>query len=1092
MDLFSSSEWPNLPNSGPATITMDGSPIHDIITTFNKQMNLIKEMTTTHHETLTNIQQNYEKLNDKINKNEEKLLIFEGIDLMNKLNSHTTQIEDLTNRHMTSITDTNNKIDNIEKKLNILSNSDININERMNSIDNEKLSEQKVISQALTQIKVLNDQMNSLKSDIKDIKKNIINNNQHGNVSLTSTPSSSSPSASSFPTNLMNEMKNLQNELNQTLPNLINKEELSSIKDLINSVDNNYQRDLKNLQDLLTQQQHDMNQLLQQQQQQRQQQQQQSIPNTQPQVNSPQSFLKYNLDEFSQRILTLEIRMNHLTTTPPPSAIPQTHSPSLTMNSLPQFNDSIKQQIYENEKNINDILINLENINGKYEENRQHVDDLKEFHDSKIQQIVENLMKTQDNERKLLNNFDKLENKLYQLEKKLDDTTTSTSNPRVSLNLTPPATPLRGHDPLPVTTTTTILSGSGSQSYKIEQNLQNKFKIICEELQSSLQSIRYDMNRKYHDLELAIEKIVLLPCEGCGGTLSEVLKLSETIQSSNSPQEPEPVVGSQPLEERDGSKSDEKKITSNGYTPSPSLMNHRLCRRRCPACLDREGLTAYTSKDMMEKFQEFSENLQKIQKKIKNFNEKFQILNDKDDKIFLLLDDLKVRVHERIPLELDKLSTNKMNKEDSSVLFHDIIQQYNGATSTSTGNPIEELIQQVRLDMNLLHTTTATNMEEEMNKMRKNIKNHNNLLHNQEEEIQNLLKLYRNIQESLITYTTTSSATASTSGSRGGGPTHQPTSNLDPEIKFQIKDLKERFEGIIRKMNDLEGNHHHSEENLKKFRSLLDTTRDEQQINHQQTLQQLQLIKTTLISSKDIEKLIKQSIISYLNTEMITKDRLLEIQENVEKFKKYEKIIEKKINNEINNIKELINNQKRIFLENSKKYEIRVKSLLFELQNHVENTAIHGDSSGSSHGHGHGHGYIPSFPSSSSSPIYSSYHPTPLSTTTTTTPLLSSHPPSQLTEEAFGLTSSPSGNNSSPKLKTYPEILRNTISQSSQSPSPQESPSMNAIPENGDDHEMSMEKSLNDMNDQIDFEDYVRNTLNPITEKKKKTKGNGG
>lgn len=1119
------------------------------------------------------------------------------------------------------------RLENIENKLITSSLDDLNLlGQRIGTLEKERLNDQQSLIAAMSQIKSLTDQLNLFKRQ---------HHQQQQQQQLQQQPLIISPQTHNNPTLLLtnrsleDQMKELREEWNQMNLSFLRKEDLVKVKDLINFVGNDLRKDLQGFQTIMRQQQTEINLLKE------QQQQQQQRPHTNH--NIPQSPSPHFFDEISKRVLTLEIRMNHLTT---PTPQPQSPVPIVPTS----VTESLKHQVHENERSIHEALARLDQVTSQCDDQRLTLEDLKRKTDLKFKQQKDERLQTQQTETDLLNQIREIDQKTLQLERKIQEISRAS----------PPSTPY-------LSTPITLAPQSKqieTPTKSIEQHLNHRLKTICDELQTSLQSIRKEMKTKHQDLQLLFEKS-FLPCEGCGGAMPTYFAANQIHQINSisadvavpldaafvpvsSPPFTSAIVhiksivanglpaaelmgGSDPytilafndwsfttkvlenarsdvgweydpsdpqiqfevtpenlgalelsakvwdkndigsdtligqgsgslqtalklplgsdvevtfpllnkksksaglvtivflLEDKDDGKEEIKLLnkkakkvkeatfvpsvspsmlnttgtqplgvlhadpnhlpnlspgTGNGYTPSPSLLNQRLCSRRCPACLDRLGLTSYTSKEMMEKLNEFNEHLNKVNKKLKIQHDKIHTISDKQEKVILFIDEIKDKVLNVIPKDIQLLFEAKVDRGDCTALIIEILRQYMPSVAGEGGglsfggvnsNEIEELEKKIRKDFILLHSTTKDSIEEEIKKLKKQMNSHHNSIQSHNEELVSLSQLSEKIHNSLLTHA------ANTSGGGNGSSnilTTDPNSmspaqrervaeyfGFDPEMKMAIKDLKAKIERLSERLDSCEGNQQQSEESGKKLRTLVDTTREEMKKNFKDHTQQLQHLKSTHLSGREIEDRIQHSI-SHLDPQIFHKDRIIEMRDDVEKLKRYEKILEKKISNQGDHLFEVIDEQKRITAEYQKRLESKLKSMTMEMQSHLEkHPAAHMTLTGGGMGTFGGTGFFPSFPSS---PLY---------------PHLSS------TGGGVERYQEDSHSNSNPKLRTYPDAFRNSVFQGSLSPQEIASPEFND--EIAKQHEFR---------DQLDFEDYVRNTLNPVTEEKKKKKSNG-
>jgi hypothetical protein len=1064
---------------------MDGAPIHDVLLTVHKQLNILKTVATQQQDSFNEMKQAVDEKMLGINsKLDEKLTgALDAQDLIKqiipRLETNEKLLTELQSRPLIDPEQTI-RLENVEKKLGSFYGTDTNILGRVGFLEEGRLHDQQSLAQAMTQIKLLSESMNQLKHEMRNIKKDSksLPPMSHPPVAPAETaPGTGSGNGSEA---LDRQLKSLQDEWKRTVPTLIHKEEISRLKDLLNYIANDLQREVKGCQTIVQRQQEEIAQLKQNQ-----------PPPSPQQSSSATSTRPHTTDEILNRLLTLEIRMNHLAT----AAIPSNNSPPPSFSSSSSFatpfSESLKQQISENEKNIHEAMIKIDNLTGKVDEQRGSLEELRRAHDSKLKRHGESLSQVHATNTELMNQLQNLENKSLALEKKIQNELTRAA----PLHASPPNTPLRPHNSyLPSPAVTMIGTESGPalfSSKNLEDSFKNKLKTLCEELQTSLQSLRQEMRGKHHDLELLVEK-AFLPCEGCGGAITAGVTGIPSLGGGAEGQEPSTNQSPPPLDEAKGGQKYSGAMTA---TSTLSLLNHRLCRRRCHACLDREGLTSYTSKEMMERLNEVTEYLNKVNKKLKTQSDKIQLFANQQEKFSLSLEDTVNQIYHILPIDIEKLSEKKLEKEDAPSLIMSVISQYiHEAASddrrTFYGLPsaleLQNSFQNLKNDFILMHTTSSDALTEELNKLKRLHQLQTNLLAVKDEEFQFLSKSIQKIQESFVNYTTNAIPMSGGGGGGGGGGSSTvilsrqrsggvgglvdvspPVSEL--EMKLQIQDLKERYEKMMLRLTEMESGSQHSEDGLKKLRSLLDSVREEMKKNFKEQNQHVQQMKNQIVTVKDIDQRIQHSI-SHLDPHLFHKDRIIELKEDVEKMKRYEKILEKRLLKQHDDLMDLLEEQKRVWIEEQKRNDNRVLGVMNSLQSHVENPTVHLTIGG----------YIPSFPSSPLYPSTNSGSPAPLSSSIGYSQGHSGGNYEDLIpSNSLGLINS--------KMKTYPELFRHSVNYGSQSP--QDTSQLLGVTSSSPElllHDEEKDRQKNELQEQIEFEDYVRNTLNPITERKQK------
>lgn len=1103
-------DWPSNINTTPVTITMDGSPIHSILDTINKQTETLKLIITKHNNIINDINNKTDNIINNNNKLDEKIINIENNkdNIINKLQliieKHEEQINELNNRPIYNYEKDNERISIIEKKLASFYGNDTNILGRVGHLEDGRLRDQENLANIFSQIKTLNETINHLKKDINQLKPSI------KNEILNELNLSNNNNNNSNEDNNEDNLNQMKRQLSEIELNYIKKDEIYKLKDLINYVANDCHREINELKKTQLQQSQLINE------------QEEEIKHLKNQkdkfpsspfspsntMNFSQNPNSHSLDELSNRLLTLEIRLNqlnHPSTTTAAAALTASASGLLNPPLSQTYADTInqmKQQIYENERNINRNSLRIDDLQQTSQISEETVNNLNQTQFKNHLSLNQEIHNINRNNNHILKQIEDLDNKFEKLESNFKDISqkiklSSTIPSSTTGHLTPPLsssspiiqynTPQSNFFPESIINfnkTQPIVESSLPTSNQInEQQLNDKFKIIVDELQKSLLQIRKDMNKKHKELENMIDKS-LLHCESCEGILHHGTGNFTSNETNNKTTTPTNNPNNNNIETHnellnnsnlnDTLDKTEKKDELNHTIRSKkdgdmdgtiNLLTFRKCKRKCAVCQQRE-VNGILQKETLERINQLTEQINKINRKLEKHHEKHQNTSVKYDKVILGIEELKTNILQELQREVNRLNEQKVSKEDllSSVLG--IISQYNQEEITNQSQILGDQLTRLRSELTYLITTNNEVYQDEFNKYNKSLKVQSTSLSIHETELENLKRLIQKTQETFTTYIT--NPVSSSSGTSPVLLRGMSSENIS-DIRMEFNQIKQNVEKYLEKLASIEESNLQLDENNKKTRVFMDLVREEMKTIHKDNKQQLQSVKSYLDNDLNTKMINIINDTLEKNSHLLNKEIILVLKEENEKLKRNYKILEKRIYNITDSVNEKIGNENEKIRDSNERIIYKIQQVENELNKHLQNhLPTHNNST-----HPLTSIYIPSFPSNTQN------QQSLISPQTLSSPL---NPPQSTSSPYF----SPTGdkNNLDNLTKSsYPSQFRSTI-KTTQSLNDSNLLSFSPLKHvsNSNSNSNDYNESTNPQNEELstlEFQDYVHNILNP-------------
>mmetsp|Transcript_10774 Transcript_10774/g.16378 ORF Transcript_10774/g.16378 Transcript_10774/m.16378 type:complete len:1008 (+) Transcript_10774:167-3190(+) len=172
-------DWPTAKIPAPATITMDGFPIHDVLTTVQQQLQALHTVAGQQAQVITDMKKREEEVSSLNVQYEERIAALEEqlrgnavAELNSRIAAHDTQIEALENRPIIDAEQTE-RLSVVERKLASFYGDDTNILGRVAHLENQQRKDNHNMDEMRGDLRKLSGQIDFLRREADNLKRTV-------------------------------------------------------------------------------------------------------------------------------------------------------------------------------------------------------------------------------------------------------------------------------------------------------------------------------------------------------------------------------------------------------------------------------------------------------------------------------------------------------------------------------------------------------------------------------------------------------------------------------------------------------------------------------------------------------------------------------------------------------------------------------------------------------------------------------------------------------------------------------------------------------------------------------------------------------
>lgn len=1075
MDLLGS-DWPVNPHTSPATITMDGSPIHDILSTVQKQLETLKTVFTSQNDIITEMKRNEIILKDQNIQLEERLKIIEKnenplIKLMPMIENTQQDIIELKRRPIIDPEQTH-RLENVEKKLLSFYGTDTNILGRVGHLEEGRYRDQESIANSFTQIKLLTDQITGLKKETNDLKQ-LFQTLQPNPSSFTPPPSSKSEFEDRF--------LQLERQIQDITSHSAKKEEIIQVKDLINYVANGFHGDIEILRKGIEQQAIHLSSY--EERDKRKVEEQRSDERESEKAKDRDSnIVLTRLASLERKVNRIEDELTPLMSLPNEKETDKQRERELQELSYQVHSQKISledtlKKVTEQSERTKELNLSRQQQDSRYAHEQEAINqDLLQL-TRKLQELAEKTLPLTEIHTTVIPQIKALQKEVSSLSLQnpgqdpgghvtpplthhqpilhpLSSTSLSYATPSIQLLLSPsPVAPPRPISPR-------IPSDPPTNNYVTNEAMEDRLRFVVEELQKVLTSSKRDTQKRLKDMEKTLQH-----CDSCHSSL--ITSLSASLPTNTMISN---LFHPSPFETKNEESSTGKNaVTINKDaeaeapppTPLSTLHTHqhgvpsdRLVKRKCLICQQKEIMTI-VQKEYLERFNFLTSEINRWNKKYQQIVEKYNEWRERSEAHFAIttrdnqeivkgmkiLQEMSNGIIERIVREkVDECEVRERERNQKEIerARQRELQEF---------NEVKYLISEVKNEVNELRDTKEKDKHEAKESSEKLLR----VQLQQQDQLNEMKRGQFMMKENFAAYLSAQSAT----------PKEIPvapvvtTPNITPALLANL---------VVELLPEIRGELAKEKENSKNLRPLIDEVREQMNRISTEYTQQLNGQKTQL---QALRKEISENIMKKLQTltappDAVNSSDVLERLENdVTKIQSGYKVLEKRIHTVHDKLEKMQadDRDRERVIEKEREVGRRSQEELSEiLKRHIEDPRVHA----------HHSTYIPSFP-------------TTIPVSVESLDLLQQH-----SQQGHQFKEKDEGDEVS-RSPTFPLQFRSNIQKASHI-----APDISESFGSSSPHPASSPYSRDDAQQQTeDFEAYVRDTLHSRMRKKSGEKGKG-